>query len=101
MSSILHHFTPSNLLFSLFGYDKGSLLLNSGDLMIKSRLSILMGEHKVKSFTYLEKETGVTRKTLASIYDGKAKGIDYSTLNALCKFFGCQVGDILVYEEGE
>lgn len=68
-------------------------------MAIKNRLSIIMGEHKVKSFAYLERETKITRKTLAKLYDGEGNGIDYATLNALCKFFQCSVGDILYYEE--
>jgi len=72
--------------------------------MIKVRLSELMGIHKVKSFSYLEKQTGITRKTLTKLYDGEGKGIDYATLDTLCKFFNCSVGDILEYvpdKEGE
>ncbi|MBY9081234.1 helix-turn-helix transcriptional regulator [Paenibacillus sp. HN-1] len=65
--------------------------------MIRVRLSELMGSHKVKSFSSLEKETGITRKTLAKLYDGEGKGIDYATLNALCIFFQCQPGDLLEY----
>lgn len=56
-----------------------------------------MGEHKVKNFVYLEKETGITRKTLAKIYNGEDKGIEYTTLNALCKFFNCSVGELLEF----
>ena len=69
--------------------------------MIKVRLSELMGLHKVKSFSYLEKETGITRKTLTKLYDGEGKGIDYDTLDKLCKYFGCTVGDILEFEDKE
>lgn len=65
--------------------------------MIKVKLSNLMGEHKVKSFVLLEKETGITRKTLAKLYNGEGKGIDYETLNALCRYFNCTVADLLEY----
>ncbi|CAM4099910.1 helix-turn-helix transcriptional regulator [Paenibacillus alkaliterrae] len=65
--------------------------------MIRPLLSEMMGKHKIKSFSQLEKETGVSRRTLAKIYNGEGGGIDYDTLNALCKFFSCTPGDLLEY----
>lgn len=67
--------------------------------MIKVKLSVVMGEHKIKSFAELERLTGITRKTLAKLYDGEGKGIDYVTLNALCSYFRCSVGDLLEWVE--
>lgn len=72
-----------------------------GDDMIKVRLSELMGLHKVKSFSFLEKETGITRKTLTKLYDGEGKGIDYDTLDKLCRYFNCKVCDLLEFEDKE
>jgi putative transcriptional regulator len=54
-----------------------------------------MGVNKIKSFSALEKETNITRKTLTKLYDGEGKGIDYDTLNKLCVYFKCQPGDLL------
>ncbi|WP_216651741.1 helix-turn-helix transcriptional regulator [Paenibacillus sp. NEAU-GSW1] len=65
--------------------------------MIKPKLSEMMGLHKVKNFSQLEKETGVSRRTLAKIFNGEGGGIDYETLNALCKRFNCTPGDLLEY----
>ena len=65
--------------------------------MIRPLLSEMMGKHKVKSFSQLEKETGISRRTLAKIYNGEGGGIDYDTLNALCTFFNCDVADILEF----
>lgn len=67
--------------------------------MIKVKLSELMGKHKIKSFVQLEKETGITRKTLAKLYNGEGKGIDYETLDSLCRYFKCAVGDLLEYSD--
>nr|WP_174822151.1 helix-turn-helix transcriptional regulator [Paenibacillus sp. S25] len=55
----------------------------------------------MKNFVLLEKETGITRKTLAKLYNDEGKGIDYATLDALCTFFGCQPGDILEHVPDE
>lgn len=72
--------------------------------MIRPLLSEMMGKHKVKNFSQLEKETGVSRRTLAKIFNGEGGGIDYDTLNALCKRFSCTPSDLLEYvqdPEGE
>lgn len=66
--------------------------------MIKSKLSILMGEKRV-NIADIHRATGINRNTISNLYYGKLKRADYKTLNRLCKFFNCQVGDILVYEE--
>lgn len=69
--------------------------------MIRVKLSEMMGKHKVKNFSELERETGITRKTLTKLYDGDGKGIEYDTLNALCSYFGCTVGELLEFVPDE
>jgi putative transcriptional regulator len=66
--------------------------------MIKSKLAQLMADKKIRSISELARETNLNRRTLTNLYDDKNNGIDYATLEALCKFFQCNVGDILVYE---
>lgn len=68
---------------------------------IISRLPQLMADKKIRSINKLAKETSLGTPTLYRLYDGSNARIDYSTLEALCRYFGCQVGDILVYDEGE
>jgi putative transcriptional regulator len=67
--------------------------------MITVKLSEMMGKYKIKSFSELEKLTGITRKTLTKMYDGEGKGIEYDTLDKLCDYFNCTVGDLLFYEK--
>ena len=72
--------------------------------MIKSNLHIYMGQRKIKSIRQLSIETGISRLSLTKMYDGEAKGIEYSTLETLCEFFHCDLGDLLEYipeEKGE
>ena len=69
--------------------------------MINARLHILMGEKKIRSIRQLSEETNITRLSLTKLYDGNAKGIEFETLNKLCKYFGCAVGDILEFEDKE
>ena len=65
---------------------------------IKSRLHMLMAERKM-SMVDLARETGLNRNTVGSFYHDRAKRIDYATLEAVCRYFGCQPGDVLVYTE--
>jgi len=67
--------------------------------MIQSRLHILMGEKKIRSIRQLSEETKITRLSLTRLYDGIAKGIEFDTLVKLCDYFGCTVGDLIVYEK--
>ncbi len=51
--------------------------------MIKNRLSIILGELRMK-VSELSKLTGISQNALNKIYHNKTKGIDFDTLNSLC-----------------
>lgn len=42
---------------------------------------------------------GITQANLSILKTGKAKGIRFDTLMAICKALNCQPGDILEYQE--
>lgn len=67
--------------------------------MIKSKLHILMGNHKIKSILQLSELTGISRASLTRIYNDQATGVELATLNTLCKHFNCTIGDLLEYVE--
>lgn len=64
--------------------------------MIKCHLSKLMGEKKLK-IADLAREIGVHRNTITLLYYEKAKRIDFEVLDKLCKYFVCEVSDIIEY----
>lgn len=64
--------------------------------MIKCHLSRLMGERKLR-IADVAREIDVNRNTITLLYYEKAKRIDLDVLDRLCKFFGCNVADILEY----
>lgn len=73
--------------------------------MIISRLRILIAEKENrdrKKITYrgLAESTGLSTATIGKLlsYSGVNR-IDGNTLSALCEYFDCNVGDILVYEK--
>lgn len=65
--------------------------------MIKSRLHILMHDHKVKSISKLSELTGISRPTLYRLQNDDGDRIEYGTLNTLCAFFDCELGELLEY----
>jgi len=62
--------------------------------MIKIHLSRLLGEHK-KRIADLQRDTGLARNTLAGLYRDDVTRIDKNTLDLLCKYFACPVGDLV------
>ena len=64
--------------------------------MIKVNLPSLMGDKLLKP-AKVARETGLSRLTVSSIYNRKAKGITFDTIDKLCRYLGCQPGDILEY----
>jgi len=68
--------------------------------VIEVRLKPLLTARK-KSRYWLAKHTGLSPITISNLYKGKTQGIDYETLNVICRELDCQPGDILVYVNEE
>jgi putative transcriptional regulator len=64
--------------------------------MIVPRLDKLLAKEK-RSFYWLAKATGVSHTTLWRLKKGKAVGINFETLEKICRALGCQPGDILFF----
>lgn len=62
--------------------------------MIKCHLSRIMGEKRI-TIKEVHEKTGLSRNTISAIYNEKAKMIDLDTLEKLCRFLNCQIGDLL------
>lgn len=41
---------------------------------------------------------GITEANLSILRSGKAKGIRFGTVNRICYYLGCDVGDILTFD---
>jgi putative transcriptional regulator len=63
--------------------------------MIVPRLDKLLSKQK-RTFYWLAKETGVSHTTLWRLKKGKAVGINFETLEKICRALRCQPGDVLV-----
>ncbi len=62
--------------------------------MIETRIDELL-EERGRTFYWLAKETGISHTTLWRLKKGKALGISFGTLEAICAALGCQPGDVL------
>lgn len=60
------------------------------------RLDVLLAERKVKSIDLAEK-LGLTPVAISRMKTGKIKAVRLETMDALCRVFDCQPGDIFEY----
>jgi putative transcriptional regulator len=66
--------------------------------MIHCRLHMLMAERRI-NISELHRETGLSRTLLTLMYKDEVSRIDIASLDKLCEFFNCDVGDILTREQ--
>lgn len=68
--------------------------------MIKCHLSRLMGERKLK-ISDVARETGLHRNTVTLLYQETATRIDLDAIDALCSYFGVQVGELFEFLDAD
>ncbi|MBW4083515.1 helix-turn-helix transcriptional regulator [Paenibacillus sp. S150] len=57
--------------------------------MIVNKLSELMGKKRLKISDVVVK-SGLARNTVVELYHGRAKGVNFETLDKLCVALGCE-----------
>ena len=65
---------------------------------IKVHLDKVLADKNISS-KELAKIIGITQANLSILKTGKAKGIRFATLLAICEALDCQPGDILSYSK--
>lgn len=73
--------------------------------MIRFRLAELTAdkafrERRVISMSELAQATGIHRATLSKIANQPGVNIGTDIIDKLCRYFGCQPGELLTYVEG-
>jgi putative transcriptional regulator len=63
-------------------------------IVVEVRVDELLEQHG-RSFYWLSKETGISHTTLWRLKKGKALGINFVTLEKICRGLNCQPGDVL------
>jgi len=53
------------------------------------------------TLTELSGKVGITLANLSILKTGKARGIRFATLEAICEALGCRPGDLLDFEPGQ
>jgi putative transcriptional regulator len=59
-------------------------------------VDVMLAKRKMQSKELAEK-LDITPANLSILKTGKAKGIRFDTLEAICKILACQPGDVLEY----
>jgi putative transcriptional regulator len=62
--------------------------------VIEIRVDELL-EKRGRSFYWLAKETGMSHTTLWRLKKGRARGINFETLEKICSALNCQPGDVI------
>ena len=62
--------------------------------MIKCHLSTLLGAKKLK-IADVVRETGINRSTVNRLFHETNNRIDFETLEKICVYLNCTVGDLL------
>jgi len=68
--------------------------------MVRCHLSTLMGRDKIR-ISDVSRLTGLNRSTVSALYKETATRLDLAAIEALCKLFNCQVGDLFEYVPDE
>ena len=71
--------------------------LMSGFLIVFIIASIV-AYSSYKIYVDLYHEKGITEANMSVLRSGKAKGVRFHTLNRICFFLNCSVGDILFFD---
>lgn len=66
-------------------------------MSIVVNLDVMLAKRKMK-LTKLSEEVGISLTNLSLLKTGKARGVRFNTLDAICKSLDCQPGDILEYK---
>ncbi|MDF2384075.1 helix-turn-helix transcriptional regulator [Nostoc ellipsosporum NOK] len=60
-------------------------------------IDVMLARRKMQSKELAER-LGITPANLSILKTGKAKGVRFDTLEAICQILDCQPGDILEYQ---
>ena len=61
--------------------------------MIKCHLSRIMGEKRLKISDVI-RDTGINRGTITRLYHETAERVELESIEKLCRYLNCEIGDI-------
>lgn len=66
--------------------------------VLENKFSQLLGKKRIKIST-ISKATGISRTTLTGLYYGRTTSIEFLTLDRLCAYLNCDVGDLFEFKK--
>ena len=86
-----------------FRFTRGTVTMVE-DMAIYNKLKVLMAEKEIRegrklSYKTLASEAGIPVSVLTVYAGQKVKRIDIQTLEKLCRYFGVQPGDLLIFAD--
>ncbi|MBB1494481.1 helix-turn-helix transcriptional regulator [Propioniciclava sp. MC1595] len=69
-------------------------------MMIEVSLDVVLATRKM-TLTELSERVGITPANLSNLKNGRARGVRFSTLAAICRELDCQPGDLLTYSPAD
>lgn len=68
--------------------------------MIEVMLDVMLSVRKM-TLTELADRVGITQANMSNLKNGRARGVRFATLDAICRELDCQPGDILRHAPDE
>lgn len=65
--------------------------------MVRSKLPVLLGERRMK-ISDLHRATGLSKTTLYALYHEKAKGVQFETIEKICRELRCDIHELFEVE---
>ena len=70
--------------------------------MIQSKLKLLIAQQEISmgvriSYESLGTQVKLSKNTLARLAENKTDRVDFTTIDKLCAYFNCAIGDLLEY----
>ena len=69
-------------------------------MVIVVRLDVVLAQRKMTS-RELAARIGIAEQNVSALKSGRARGVRFGTLEAICRVLDCQPGDLLEYAETE
>ncbi|HHU39664.1 MAG TPA: helix-turn-helix transcriptional regulator [Propionibacterium sp.] len=69
-------------------------------MMIEVTLDVMLSVRKM-TLTELADRVGITQANMSNLKNGRARGVRFATLDAICRELDCQPGDILRHAPDE
>lgn len=63
--------------------------------MIRINLSVVMAKKRIYSLAPISEATGISRTTLTALYYEKSKGVQFDTIEKVCKYLDIEIGELI------